>query len=197
MTSLLLTLFFTYFKIGLFTIGGGYAMIPLIQQEVVQNHQWISLKEFTDFIAVAESTPGPFAVNISTFIGMKLAGFAGALVSTIGVTLPSFLIILAIAVFMKGFDKNPFVKGALYGMTPTVIALILSAVFSLFVSNILMTSIGPDFTLRNVDWKGLVILALAAFSYYRFKLKPIPLILLCAVFGMIFYGLLPMWGLNF
>ena len=90
--SILWTLFAVYFKIGLFTIGGGYAMIPLIQQEIVNTYHWITMAQFTDFIAVAESTPGPFAVNTSTFVGMKVAGLPGALATILGVTLPSFII---------------------------------------------------------------------------------------------------------
>lgn len=189
----LLTLFFVYFKIGLFTIGGGYAMIPLIQQEIVNGYGWISLKEFTDFIAIAESTPGPFAVNTATFVGMKLAGVAGAAVAVLGCILPSFIIILIIAKWMKNFSDNKYVKAALYGMMPVVLALILSAVFSLFISNIFGTTIS-DFSFEFFDWKALVCCALAAFIYYKFKINPILLIIISAGFGLIFYGLLPMIG---
>jgi chromate transporter len=192
--NILWTLFAVYFKIGLFTIGGGYAMIPLIQQEIVNNYHWINMQQFTDFIAVAESTPGPFAVNTSTFVGMKVAGIPGALATILGVTLPSFIIILLIARWMKDFADNKYVKAALYGMMPVVIALILSAVFTLFISNVLDTSL-TDFSLAHIDWKAVVCCALAAFSYYKFKLHPILLICICAGFGLIFYGLLPMWGL--
>ena len=93
---ILLHLFLTFFKIGLFTIGGGYAMIPLIQEEVLQNH-WLSFTDLIDFIAVSESTPGPFAVNIATYIGAETAGVLGAVCATVGVVLPSFLIILLVA----------------------------------------------------------------------------------------------------
>ena len=93
---ILLHLFLTFFKIGLFTIGGGYAMIPLIQEEVLQNH-WLSFTDLIDFIAVSESTPGPFAVNIATYIGAETVGILGAVCATAGVVLPSFLIILLVA----------------------------------------------------------------------------------------------------
>ena len=92
---MLLQLFWTFLKIGAFTFGGGYAMIPMIQSEVL-THQWISAQQVVDFIAISESTPGPFAVNIATFVGMQTAGFWGAFASTLGVVLPSFLIILLI-----------------------------------------------------------------------------------------------------
>ena len=192
--SILWTLFAVYFKIGLFTIGVGYAMIPLIQQEIVNTYHWITMAQFTDFIAVAESTPGPFAVNTSTFVGMKVAGLPGALATILGVTLPSFIIILVIAKWMKNFADNKYVKAALYGMMPVVVALILSAVFTLFVSNVLDTSLS-SFSLDAIDWKAVVCCGLAAFLYYRFKLNPIFLIVLCAGLGIVFYGLLPMWGL--
>lgn len=195
MMATLWSLFSTYFKIGLFTIGGGYAMIPLIKQEIVEKFGWITMREFTDLIAVAESTPGPFAVNTSTFVGMKAAGIPGAVATLLGVTLPSFIIILIIAKFMKNFASNKYVRAALYGMTPVVIALILSAVVTLFVENVMGTSFGANFTLDFVDWKAVICCALSAFCYYRFKLNPIYLILLSAAFGLVLYGLFPMWGI--
>ena len=97
-----LQLFFTFVKIGLFTIGGGYAMIPLIQSEVIA-HEWLAQQQLVDFIAVSESTPGPFAINIATFVGMQTYGILGALATTIGVVLPSFVIILIIAKFFLSF----------------------------------------------------------------------------------------------
>lgn len=189
----LLTLFFVYFKIGLFTIGGGYAMIPLIQQEIVNTYHWITLEEFTDFIAIAESTPGPFAVNTATFVGMTHGGLLGAVVAVLGCILPSFIIILIIAKWMQNFSDNKFVKAALYGMMPVVLALILSAVFTLFLSNVFGTTV-ENFSLEFFDWKALVCCAIAAFIYYKFKINPILLIVICAGLGLIFYGLLPMVG---
>ena len=107
---ILLHLFLTFFKIGLFTIGGGYAMIPLIQEEVLQNH-WLSFTDLIDFIAVSESTPGPFAVNIATYIGAETAGVLGAVCATVGVVLPSFLIILLVAKWFLSMQENHFVQG--------------------------------------------------------------------------------------
>ncbi len=186
--SELLTLFFVYFEIGLFTIGGGYAMIPLIQQEIVNHYHWITLQEFTDFIAIAESTPGPFAVNTATFVGMRVGGLLGAFFAVLGCILPSFIIILIIAKWLKNFQDNKFVKGALYGMMPVVIALILNAVFILFLNNVMNTTLS-DFSLAGFDWKALVCCGIAAFIYYKFKIHPILLIVICAGLGLIFYGL--------
>ena len=122
-------LFWTFFKIGAFTFGGGYAMLPLIQEEVLQ-HNWATIDEILNFIAVSESTPGPFAVNMATYIGVSLGGILGAFFATLGVILPSFLIILIIAGFFQKFSKNTIVKGVMSGLKPCVIGLIASSVLS-------------------------------------------------------------------
>lgn len=126
---MLLSLFRTFFHIGLFTIGGGYAMIPLIEAAVVERRQWISKQELVDLIAIAQSCPGIFAINISIFIGYKLRGTLGALVSTIGAALPSFLIILAIAMFFQQFQDVELVQRIFRGIRPAVVALIAAPVF--------------------------------------------------------------------
>ena len=123
--------FFTFFKIGLFTFGGGYAMIPLIESEVVEKHRWVTKDEFTDLIAIAQSCPGVFAINISTFIGYKLRRTAGAVSCALGTALPSFLIILAIAIFFHQFEDNPIVAAMFRGIRPAVVALIAVPTFNL------------------------------------------------------------------
>lgn len=128
-------LFYTFFLIGLFTFGGGYAMIPMIEEQVVGNG-WISESSLTDFIAISEATPGPFALNISTFVGNSVGGVFGAICATIGVILPSLIIIIIIAMLMKKFMKNRFVQGALAGVKPIVLALILSTALMLFIKTI-------------------------------------------------------------
>lgn len=189
-----LNLFFTFFKIGLFTIGGGYAMIPLIQQEVVSN-QWLTMTQLTDFIAVAESTPGPFAVNISTFVGMETGGILGALLCTTAVVLPSFIIILIIAKAFTNFQKNPFVQGALFGMRPVVVGLVASAVFLLMGSGFTLPGkeiVGVTSFFESLKYSEIVIFGICAFAYFKFKLHPIKLILLAGGLGMLVFGLLPM-----
>ncbi len=116
--------FKTFFKIGLFTLGGGYAMIPLIEEEVVNRHKWGSKDEMLDLIAIAQSCPGVFAVNIAIFIGYKLKKTRGALATTMGTALPSFLIILAIAMFFSQFKDNKVVAALFRGIRPAVVALI-------------------------------------------------------------------------
>ena len=124
-------LFVTFSKIGLFTIGGGYAMIPLIEKNVVEDKQWVSHEELMDLIAVAQSCPGIFAVNISIFIGYKKAGITGAFISTVGACLPSFVIILALALAFQQFRDNEYVERFFLGLRPAVVALIASPVFKL------------------------------------------------------------------
>lgn len=124
-------LFKTFFRIGLFTLGGGYAMIPLIEAEVVGKHRWITKQEFVDLIAIAQSCPGVFAINMSIFIGYKLRGSWGAVSCSIGTALPSFLIILAIAMFFHQFQDNPIVASIFRGIRPAVVALIAVPTFNM------------------------------------------------------------------
>ena len=127
---ILLELFLTFFKIGLFTFGGGYAMLPLIQEEVLA-HGWMGMDEIINFIAVSESTPGPFAVNMSTYVGRLTAGIPGAVCATLGVALPSFLVILIVAKIYDSFRKSRLVEGTMAGLRPAVIGLIGAALLSL------------------------------------------------------------------
>lgn len=123
--------FRTFFHIGIFTLGGGYAMIPLIEEEVVNRHKWVSKEEMLDLIAIAQSCPGVFAINIAIFIGYKLRQTRGAIASTLGTALPSFLIILAIAIFFKQFEDNKVVAAIFRGIRPAVVALIAVPTFRL------------------------------------------------------------------
>lgn len=126
-----LTLFKTFVKIGAFTLGGGYAMIPIIEAEVVDRHKWIDKDEFLDLIAIAQSCPGVFAVNISIFIGYKLRGVRGAICTAMGASLPSFLIILLIAMFFHSFMNVPWIAAMFNGIRPAVVALIAVPTFNL------------------------------------------------------------------
>lgn len=126
----LLELFCTFFKIGLFTFGGGYAMLPLIQEEVVA-HGWLTVEGLVDFVAVSESTPGPFAINISTYVGAETAGVLGALAATMGVVLPSFLIILIVAKFYVKFKNSRSVSGVMYGLRSAVVGLMACALWGM------------------------------------------------------------------
>ena len=126
------TLFFTFFKIGAFTFGGGYAMIPLIQRETVEKRKWISDADILDIIAIAESTPGPIAVNAATFVGYRVLGAAGAFCATFGVVLPSFLIILAVSRVLDAFESSRTVRYAFAGIRAGVLALIVRAFLPMY-----------------------------------------------------------------
>lgn len=128
----LLKLFTTFFKIGAFTFGGGYAMIPLIQREAVEKNNWVSDDDILEIIAIAESTPGPIAINSATFIGYKVAGISGAAMATLGVALPSFLIISVISYILKEFQDNKTVSYAFFGIRAGVVALIVKAIYTMF-----------------------------------------------------------------
>src|SRR5699024_9078016 len=120
---ILLKLFLSFFKIGAFTFGGGYAMIPLIQKEVITNQQWLTTREFIDIIAVAEMTPGPIAINSATFLGYKVSGVFGSVVATLGVVLPSFIVIGIIFYFLSKFRESSNVEQAFKGIRPVVLGL--------------------------------------------------------------------------
>ena len=125
-------IFITFLKIGAFTFGGGYAMIPLIQKETVEKHHWISDEDILEIVAIAESTPGPIAINTSTFVGYRVAGFLGAFCGTFGVVLPSFIIILVISTVLREFQNVEAVQFAFQGIRAGVLALILKALWSMY-----------------------------------------------------------------
>lgn len=131
-SHLLLVLFLTFLKIGAFTFGGGYAMIPLITREMVIRHKWIEESDILDIVAIAESTPGPIAVNSATFVGYKICGFKGAAAATIGVVLPSFIIIFAISFVLAQFEHLKLVQYAFNGVRAGVLALIIRALISMY-----------------------------------------------------------------
>lgn len=125
---ILLELFYTFFTIGLFTFGGGYAMLPLIQEKVLANG-WMGMEELTNFVAISESTPGPFAINISTYVGAETAGVPGSLCATLGVVLPSFLIILIVAKIYVRFKSSKAIGGVMFGLRAAVVGLLAAALW--------------------------------------------------------------------
>lgn len=175
-----LTLFITFFKIGAFTFGGGYAMLPFVQQEVAA-HGWMSTDELVDFIAVSESTPGPFAVNVATYVGSHTAGFFGAFCATLGVILPSFLIILLIAHAYEKFKDSTAVKAVMSGLKPAVVGLIAAAVLTIALS---------VFAPEGGASAGRTVLSAALFLFSTFmilkkKAHPIMIIILAAAAGIV------------
>ncbi len=190
---LLLDLFLTFLKIGAVSFGGGYAMIPMLTDEVIA-HGWLTETELLNFIAVSESTPGPIAVNMATFIGSAKGGFLGALLATVGVVLPAFIIILIISSIVKGLLKYAGVKGFLSGVRPVVVGLIIATGALLFLTVVLgYTKVGAPL---SFDYKSLIIFGIVALTYIVYKilrkktLSPIILIIFSALLGLLFYGLL-------
>ncbi len=179
-----LLLFWTFFKVGLFTIGGGYAMIPLIQQAVITEHAWVTPEQFTEFVGIAESTPGPFAINISTFAGLQAAKVAGgipilgSLCSTAGVILPSLLIILILVGLFHAAIKHWSVKAALQGAKPVVVGMIAAAAI-LLLRHTLLPEGGSFKWLTALCAVGLFLLS------QRWQINAIKLILIGAALGLL------------
>lgn len=187
-----LELFLIFLKIGAVSFGGGYGMISLIRDEVV-SHGWMTEEMLMNLIAVSESTPGPIAVNVATFIGSSQAGVLGALCATVGVVLPSFVIILLIAAILRNLLKFAGVQAVLGGIRPGIVGLVLGTGVTMFLSTVLgFTSFGEGF---SFDWRALVILAVLAAALVLFKKwkkhepSPILLILLAAACGMGLYAI--------
>ncbi len=177
-------LFLTFFKIGLFTFGGGYAMLPLIQEEAVARG-WQTSEQLIDFIAVSESTPGPFAVNMATYVGSETGGFFGALCATLGVVLPSFIIILIVAKFYDKYRQNRIVKGCMSGLKPAVVGLIGAAALSVAMTVFFPGVTDLSFAADPAFWISLGILVLCLLLAFK-KLHPIVIIGLSAGLGILF-----------
>lgn len=177
-----LELLFTFFKIGAFTFGGGYAMLPLVQAEVEARH-WMTAEELINFVAVSESTPGPFAVNVSTYVGFETGGLLGALCATLGVVLPSFLIILIVARCFAAFQHSTVVQGCMSGLKPAVIGLIGAALITtgetvFFPDGVTAAALfQPSFLCAAAIFAVMLVLAVK-------KVHPIAIICLSAVCGI-------------
>ncbi len=182
--SRLLKLFYIFAKIGLFTIGGGYAMIPLITEEITGNG-WLTLEGVIDIIAISEMTPGPFAINAATFIGIRTAGIAGAVLATTGVVTPSFIIVMIVARYFTRFKDHPIIQGLLKGLRPAVIGLIATATFSIAKKSFLVEGAGS--ILRSVDLKSVIIFGLALAGIIKFKVHPALMIVISACLGILLY----------
>lgn len=183
-----LELFWTFFKIGLFTFGGGYAMLPLIQEQVIA-HKWLTEEAIVNFIAVSESTPGPFAINIATYVGSQVGGdynsnllftILGSACATLGVVLPSFIIILLVARFYQQFKNSHTVSGLMTGLKPAAIGLIASAVFSMAMTVFIPIGFSFEIFKSTELYISIVIFAICV-SLTFFKRKKIPPILIICV----------------
>lgn len=192
-----LDLFWTFFKIGLFTIGGGQAMIPMIMTNVVEKG-WLEQTALIDFIAISESTPGPFAVNIATYTGIETAGIFGAVCATLGVVLPSVIIIIIVAKLLSNFMKRKAVGEVFTGVRSTVTGLLMSVFLTLVLTMLFgITDIRNVGTI-SVDYVGIILFAVIfPISFIKIKgkkMKPILLVVLSALLGMLCYGLFDYLG---
>ncbi len=179
-----LQLFWSFFQIGLFSIGGGYAALPLIQNQVVDIHHWLNIGEFTDLITISQMTPGPIATNSSTFVGMRIAGFWGAVVSTAGNVLPSCIIVLLLAFLYSKYNKLAAVNSVLAALRPASVALIASA----GVSILLNTFFGEGaIKLINLNWIACGLFAVCMCLLRTVKPNPIYVILGSGIAGMLLY----------
>ena len=170
-----LKIFLIFTKIGLFSYGGGNAILPLIQQEVVVKNLWLSAREFTDLVAIAQVTPGPIAVNAATYVGYKAGGFWGSVLASVGIVLPTFIIMLLVTRLFIKFKENKRVKDMMAGVIPATVGLIASAA--------VIVSTGTF-----IDFKSVLICAGVFIAAYRFNADPILLIIISAVLGFIFYS---------
>ncbi|MGE5631752.1 MAG: chromate transporter [Caulobacteraceae bacterium] len=174
MLELIIEIFVTFLKIGAFTFGGGYAMIPFIQTEIIDIHEWLTAKEFIDILAIAEMTPGPIAVNSSTFVGYKIAGFWGSLAGTVGVILVCTILSAIAGKYFFKFKNNKTLKALFKGIRPAVIVLIGSSVFS----------IGK---VALLDIKSIFICLGIFFALFKFKLNPILAVVLSGIMGIVLF----------
>lgn len=171
---MILELFMAFFKIGLFSFGGGYAMLPFIQEQTIEVHGWLTTNEFLDILGIAQITPGPISINTATFVGYRLGGMLGAITSTLAVVLPSLIIVLIISFFFNKFNTSRTIQNVFKGLRPIVLGLVASAA----------VDIGRGVF---IDYKAVVI-AVGIFALLTFKkMDTIVLIVLAAILGILFY----------
>ena len=164
--------FITFFKIGAFTFGGGYAMVPLIQKEAVENHKWITDEDILEIIAIAESTPGPIAINSATFVGYRTCGVLGSVCATLGVVLPSFVLIYAISFVLRQFQELKAVQYAFYGIRAGVLALLCKALWGMYKKN-------------TKNWVAYTVMAGSFILTALVDVSVLPVLIGCAVFGLV------------
>lgn len=172
-----LKLFTTFFKIGAFTFGGGYAMIPLIQHEVSEKNNWITDEDILDIVAIAESTPGPIAINSATFVGYRVCGVLGSTAATLGVVIPSFLTMLVVFFILDKFQQYPAVQYAFIGIRACVLALVIKALLSMYKK-------------CDKNWVSFTVMAFAVITSAFLSVNTFYIIIASAVFGLVTYSIL-------
>lgn len=183
-----LELFWSFLQIGLFSIGGGYAAMPLIQNQVVDLHPWLTMTQFADVMTIAEMTPGPIAINSATFVGMQIAGLPGAIVATLGCVFPSFVIVMSLAYIYYRFRGLNMVQGVLAGLRPAVIAMIASAGISLLIMAVYGQRALPE-NLMSFDVIAITIFLIGILVLRKWKPNPLMVMAGSGVAGVILYSL--------
>ncbi|NEZ47526.1 chromate transporter [Clostridium niameyense] len=176
--NILLKLFFSFLKIGMFSFGGGYAMLPLIEKEIVSGRHWINYKEFIDIIGISQMTPGPIAINSATFVGFTVSGVLGSIFATLGVIAFSFILVSIASHFIMKFKQSNVMKSALMGMRPTLIGFIIYTFLSLSMES-------------YKDLKSILIGIITLLLLLSKKINPILVIVISGILGIFFYGILP------
>ena len=179
-----LQLFWSFFQIGLFSVGGGYAAMPLIQNQVVTLHHWLDMSAFTDIITISQMTPGPIAINSATFTGIQIAGLPGAIIATLGCVFPSVILMLLLGYLYGKYHDLKVIQGILNGLRPAVIALITAAGVSIGIASFW----GEDqIMLSTTDWIGVLIFVICIIILRKWKPSPTTVMILAGVLGGITY----------
>lgn len=184
-----LELFWSFFQIGLFSIGGGYAAMPLIQHQVVDAHPWLTMTQFADIMTIAEMTPGPIALNSATFVGIRIAGLPGAVIATLGCILPSCIIVMVLAYIYYRFRNLQVVQGVLAGLRPAVVAMIASAGISLMILSFYDQRTLPK-DLHEINYVSVFIWGAGLLILRKWKLNPIYVMIGAGICGILMYSIL-------
>lgn len=185
-----LQLFWSFFQVGLFSFGGGYAALPLIQEQVLEVHPWLTSTEFIDILTISQMTPGPIAINTSTFVGTKVAGLPGAIVATLGCVTPSAIIVLTLATLYYKYKGLSMVQGVIKGLRPAVVALIASAGLSILLTAFFNKDSFPV-KLVDLSWISVAIFVFCLFILRKFKLNPIYIMLFAGFIGVVLHFFTP------
>ncbi|MDP4134026.1 MAG: chromate transporter [Bacillota bacterium] len=180
-----LQLLYSFLQVGLFSFGGGYAILPMIQQQVVILNHWLTMKEFADVVTISQMTPGPIALNASTFVGMKMAGIMGAVTATFGCAFPTTVLALIVGHYFYKYRDMTLVKGVFEGLRPAVVSLIASAGMSILILSLFNVETLTLGILSHIDWKAVVMFAISLFILRKWKANPIYIMLGSGVIGAI------------
>lgn len=183
-------LLWSFLQVGLFSFGGGYGILPVIQQQVVNQNHWLTLKEFTDVVTISQMTPGPIALNASTFVGMKMSGILGAIVATFGCAFPTAVLALIVGHYYYKYRDMTLVKGIFEGLRPAIVSLIASAGMSILFLSLFNTEVFTVGVLSHVDWKAVVMFVISLFILRKWKTNPIYIMIGSGAVGAVVYLLM-------